>query len=352
MMNFNSYYYLKEDDLNHRPSLLLEGGAYGRILHPYEDDTLTFSQLKDIITQSFTGQLQSSYEKTDGINLMVTFKEGELRIARNKTHLKNFGKDSLTVKELVDIYQDKPDISETFKTALEDLETAITDVSNIFEEGKKFLSVEIISRSVKNVIPYETNMIIPHNIRELNENGEVVKEEYDAVVDIVDNIKSVQKNYLFKKNEQVKFLNKENKKLIESFHKELDEILEEAGLDVSKTIKDFKNIYTKRQDKLCLENLFLKLGVEVLNNIEKTLVEDKDSATERLKESLQNKIDEIQTSGNEEAKDKLIYHLDRIESVGGLDSIVATEGITFIYNNKTYKLTGLFKHINTIMNNL
>ena len=42
-------------------------------------------------------------------------------------------------------------------------------------------------------------------------------------------------------------------------------------------------------------------------------------------------------------------HLNKIKSLGGLDAIMPTEGITFHYNGKLYKLTGQFADLNQLM---
>ena len=41
--------------------------------------------------------------------------------------------------------------------------------------------------------------------------------------------------------------------------------------------------------------------------------------------------------------------LDRLNSIGGLKTIVPSEGIVFKYNGKTYKFTGAFAPVNQIM---
>ena len=40
--------------------------------------------------------------------------------------------------------------------------------------------------------------------------------------------------------------------------------------------------------------------------------------------------------------------LDKLQAIGGVNSIVPSEGIVFKYNGKTYKFTGAFAPINQI----
>ena len=44
----------------------------------------------------------------------------------------------------------------------------------------------------------------------------------------------------------------------------------------------------------------------------------------------------------------LKLQLDKLNAIGGVDSIVPSEGIVFKYNGKTYKFTGAFAPVNQI----
>jgi hypothetical protein len=60
-----------------RKELLVEGGAYGHMAHPFDDKDLTFKDLKNIITMGLGGQLNREdnvTEKLDGQNLMISWK--------------------------------------------------------------------------------------------------------------------------------------------------------------------------------------------------------------------------------------------------------------------------------------
>ena len=57
--------------------LIIEGGAYGHMAHPFDDKDLTFKDLKNIIEMGLGGQLNSEdnvTEKLDGQNLMISRK--------------------------------------------------------------------------------------------------------------------------------------------------------------------------------------------------------------------------------------------------------------------------------------
>ena len=60
-----------------RKELLLEGGAYGHMAHPFDDKDLTFKDLKNIIEMGLGGELNREdnvTEKLDGQNLMISWR--------------------------------------------------------------------------------------------------------------------------------------------------------------------------------------------------------------------------------------------------------------------------------------
>ena len=57
--------------------LLVEGGAYGHMAHPFDDKDLTFKDLKNIIERGLGGELSREdnvTEKLDGQNLMISWR--------------------------------------------------------------------------------------------------------------------------------------------------------------------------------------------------------------------------------------------------------------------------------------
>ena len=124
--------------------LIVEGGAAGHLAHPYEDMELTFLDLRHMIDQSLLGDLKA-FEKTDGQQLSFTWKDGQLRLARNKGHLKNRGQNALTKDSIKVMFSDKPqNIQDAFSFAVEDLSNALSKVpseelNEMFENGKKYI---------------------------------------------------------------------------------------------------------------------------------------------------------------------------------------------------------------------
>ena len=129
--------------------LLNEGGAYGHMSHPFEDWNLTFGDIRKLIEAGLQGKLEMAQEKTDGQNLMVSWKDGQLVSARTKTQLKNAGEGALNRDQISQIFAGRGDIHDAFVFAMEDLEEAIgklneKDKEDIFANGRKFMNLEII----------------------------------------------------------------------------------------------------------------------------------------------------------------------------------------------------------------
>ena len=104
--------------------LLLMGGAYGHMSHPFDDKELTFKDLKNIITMGLGGTLSREdnvTEKTDGQNLMISWKNGKLISARNKGHIKNKGETALSIKGIESKFKGRGDIRNAFVYAVRDL---------------------------------------------------------------------------------------------------------------------------------------------------------------------------------------------------------------------------------------
>ena len=163
--------------------LITEGGAAGHMSHPFDDRDLTFGDLKEMIRRSLAGELnveKEVTEKLDGQNLMFSWKDGELVAARNQGHLKNAGAAAPNVKEFSSIFADRPDnIRDAFVSAVEDLETAISGLSDaqknkVFREGERFMNIEVMTPATQNVIPQNVDMLVFHGTQAYDSAGKAV----------------------------------------------------------------------------------------------------------------------------------------------------------------------------------
>jgi len=183
--------------VNETRQLLVCGGAAGHLVHPYEDLDLTFQDVETMITLVLSGEVKSVQEKLDGQNLMVSYKGGHVVAARNKGQLKNFGENSLSVQQVEDMFAGRGPIQAAFTEAMKDLETAIgrltvSQRSMFFQNGKRFLNLEVLYPATANVVPYGTTQLRLHNIRTYDQEGNVVDEDQQAAKQLDGALRQVQ----------------------------------------------------------------------------------------------------------------------------------------------------------------
>jgi len=186
---FTPDWWTQELDLNpQKKELLLMGGAAGHMSHPFDDNRLTFGDFKNIINMSLEGKLSREdnvTEKLDGQNLMVSYVDGELRGARNKGHLKMFGKTSLNIAGMKSVFSGRGDIEKAFVGSMKDLEKAIGALSDkqkekVFGNGSKWMNLEIMYPATANVIDYDVSELFFHGSIEIHEDGTVKSQVKDS----------------------------------------------------------------------------------------------------------------------------------------------------------------------------
>ena len=161
-------------------SLLIEGGAYGHMNHPFDTSiNLTFKDLKTIVTKALDGNLGVVREKTDGQALAISWKNGRLVAARNKSHLSNAGEGALDAAGIAGKFGGRGGLTDAYNFAMKDLESALrglgkADLDKIFQNGKVFMNLEVIFPTSVNVIPYGQALLVFHNAVEYNEAGNAI----------------------------------------------------------------------------------------------------------------------------------------------------------------------------------
>ena len=96
------------------------------------------------------------------------------------------------------------------------------------------------------------------------------------------------------------------------------------------------------------ETLFFEVGAEIMKNISDWMAVNPDSTVQRMKKKLDSSISTVRKGGDLKKLNTLKAQLDKLQAIGGVNSIVPSEGIVFKYNGKTYKFTGAFAPINQI----
>jgi len=181
-------------------TLLLCGGSYGHMAHPFDTEiNLTFGQLKDIVNRALEGNLEMVTEKLDGQALAISWKNGRLIAARNKGHLKNKGEAALDINGVSTKFQGRGDIEKAYNYAMKDLSNAISSLSEkqrekIFKNGACFMNLEVIYPPSANVIPYGAPFLVFHGTMEYDDDGNPIGENKEAARILAGMIRQVEKD--------------------------------------------------------------------------------------------------------------------------------------------------------------
>ena len=162
--------------IREQKELLLMGGAYGHMAHPFDDYGLTFGELKDIIDLGLQGKLdkeEAVTEKLDGQNIMISAIDGIAVAARNKGDLKRGGMDLKGVR--AKFANHIQSVKDAFVFSMKDIASSVEKMSkkdqeSLFANGKNWANIEIIYPENKNVIDYDgPATIVFHGILKYNE---------------------------------------------------------------------------------------------------------------------------------------------------------------------------------------
>jgi len=145
--------------------LIAEGGVAGHLAHLYDNRSLTFEKLAEILTAASRGKLVGT-EKTDGFNIYLGFKNGEAKAARNKGDMQRGGMNAvdLAMRE----FKGGPDIKKVYVDSFNAFENAVASLTDeeklaIFgPEGEIFYNSEIMGPGASNVVNYDSNIITIH----------------------------------------------------------------------------------------------------------------------------------------------------------------------------------------------
>jgi hypothetical protein len=398
-----------------KEGLLMEGGAYGHMSHPFDDMDLTFGDLKNIIKSALEGDLGVVREKTDGQALAISWKNGRLIAARNKGNLANAGANAMGIEDVASKFAGRGGLTDAYNFAMKDLSAAISGLSEaqrkkIFNEGQCFMNLEVIWPDSVNVIPYGQALLVFHNTTCYNEKGEAVGADQSAASKLAGMIKQVnadvQSKYTIQgppitsipkdnnlSSKQGKYLSKLNKLQSEFHLKDTDNVADyhqswwdwwiesKAPTKVDKITKealirrwafgektfrlntisneelqewaienDKVNVIKQQKENIRpFEEIFLGVGADVLDFVGSVLTVHPENAIRAMKQKFKSVADQVRSAGNPAQIQKLKTELERLNQLGGIEKIVASEGLVFFYNGKTYKLTGTFAPLNQIL---
>ena len=254
---------------------LMEGGAAGHLAHPYEDMDLTFAEIKAMIDAALGGKLEYAQEKLDGQNLMVTYKDGKVRAARNKGQVKNYGENSLTTDQISKMFEGRGPIQAAFVETMNDLETAINKLdpkqkADFFENGKKFISLEVLFPETANVIPYGAAQLRLHHFKSFDVAGSVEDEDVAGIYElqkVLDTIQaSQQKTFMIRTTDPAELkADVDLPNQLKQFTGEVDAIKNKYNLSDTATVKDYIKRWWTDFIKAKAKELSYKMPADVLD---------------------------------------------------------------------------------------
>jgi len=158
------------------------GGIAGHLAHLQENLDFTFGDLKGILGSVTTGEMPV-VEKVDGQNIFfkmaVDPDTGEIRTARNKGNLMKGG---MSPDEFTAKWKNHP-AEGAFMNGFGAIERALDKISpatlkEIFspltEGGQRYVNTEIIYTGNPNLINYNGDYIVMHNLQEFGPDGKLV----------------------------------------------------------------------------------------------------------------------------------------------------------------------------------
>lgn len=369
---------------------ILEGKVAGHIQHLHNDLGLTFKELKEIVNLGFSSNLKQAVEKVDGNPLAMTYKNGEFLFAYNEQP-KNINDLEL------EFFKDLP--KKIYRDACERLIRAFKDNPNTKKwfEGNKLLHMEILAKEMPNMIKYNRDAIVLHYMVEYDENGKQINKDRDLAVEISQQLSNNDEKIEIVGPPFVKLKDIDCTDIKNKFTNELDEMLYNADIEEDNTLLDYlcafankhfdkvdanvpeKQVpvivkkwlglnkthqYTTRvyksqdlvdtlertdnEGKVYITKLYnglkvfiASICVEILKRMETYVAKDIQDGANDAKKILNDALKELRSTGELSSSEKLSNALERLEKIG-LDNLFPSEGILFVYNDKMYKITGMF----------
>lgn len=394
------------------------GGVIGHIQHPYENLSLKFKDLYSLISFITSGEYIDlngrhylhATEKLDGQQLSISWLNDKgLVIARNKGHVKNFGITALDRDALIDKFKNHI-CFEAFLYAYDSLDHAMLDLTydqknQIFDNGRKWMSLEVIYPDTTNIIPYNQNLIFFHYTVRYDQDGNSLSlsnNDADKLFKMLP-IKKYE-NYTFESPRVIKLPDLSDYNI--RFFNQIKSIIKSYDIGLNYTIGDFLEVHFRKIlyrhlnfiddgtvcDKILrrfvygdksftlpqikkideglarwvktyekeellfelkyarrpLEKCFLELGTLLIyKTSDKEFLLKGNKISERiLAKRVRDSLDIIPIV--EQRLNHQIYLLSEINN-GLPDHIPTTEGIVFDYKGELYKLTGSFAPINQLL---
>ena len=385
---------------------MFEGGASGHMSHIYDYTDLSLNDLKQIITNLFSGELEDVTEKLDGMNIQCTMNNsGQVVFIRNKTDL-NSAKGGMDVDDMAAKWAGREHVAKTYLDAADVIIKVFNKIGKSFfnpdKNTKVVANCECITAGKTNILMYASAQVDFHNLwvytrKDENsqwEKSEVTTRGIDVLEKACENIDGAQitPRVIIKVTEK-------SDELCDNYINQLNDIFEKESLSNSNTIEDyrvtrFNNICDSKYEwiaqsdagKSALYNRwfnddksvnFRELKKIYKENADELIMLDKGGhktivascmkpidtffsklgnsiislcngmVNAELQKDLSEIVQKVRSEGSSDLNDKLTVQLARLAELG--DQINASEGIVFRYGDRLMKLTGSFASVNQII---
>lgn len=396
-------------------SIVNEGGAAGHLAHVVDFGDFTAKDLKELVSDIFSGKIEDITEKIDGLNLQATMnQQGEVVFIRNAGDI-NSVQGGMSITDMATKYASKPSVADTYIKAGKIIKKVFgkigVDFFNPDPNTRIVLNCECVNAGQTNIIPYAAANVAFHDIwtyknmsgtwsvADISKKGlDVIEKACEGlddakptpkvIVEITANSNELIKKYhdmiddLFEKDENVSIDSWKRKKFIELLEGKWSwiktqpdgiEVFYDRWFNKNKRInlRELKKLYPENSAELDgieksslykdvideitepLDTIFLKLGNDVIRLCAGLLNGAKnDNVVVKLQDDMRKVIKDVKSEGSSSSQMKLVKQLKRLERLGGDQSINSVEGIVFKYKGRLMKLTGSFAPLNQILGSI
>lgn len=361
--------------------MLKEGGAAGHMAHPYDDYSLSFGDVKEIIARALGGYLDieaAVTEKTDGQNIQVTWKNGQPGFARNKGTIINPMPPADLIADFERKYRESIEkngaqasegykrVVEAYRSCAEDLTSSLSSLpaetlQRIFKDGRVFANMEIIFPATKNVISYDKAHLQFHNLVEYDDKANVVETDLTGggtLQKIIQDANAhLQKTFSFIPPQRIKIGRLENfEDQQAAFFNEVDQLKDRYGLKDTDLVSDYHRawwadiIRTKAQE----------VGYDIPDNILSMLINrwaffDKSTSIVALKKQIENPefINWVTEFDKKDFKTYYKQNMEPFESIFlRLGAVVLKNAENFLAANPTQSVQELKKDLADLIKEL
>jgi len=318
--------------------LLLEGGAAGHLAHPFEDEDLTFNDMKEMINRGLIGGLDKEApvsEKLDGQNIAFSVRDGKVVFGRNKGHVRDRAANALDTKGIYNQFKGRGGIEKAFVGASEDLQSAVKKLSpqqikKMFGNGSKFMSLEIILPETQNVIPYGRSVLVMHGTITYDKNGEQIGRSTEDGKEFAEAVQKVgadrQKTFGIEGPKTIAFSDAESKEYAQKakeFNSTLTATAGKFGLSNKAKLGDYRRAWWVNE----INNQEKKLGIKFSPSQKKGLVGrfadgDKSFGVKNFEEDAQrNWFRDFETNQLAKAQKQMIKPIEHVFLNAGAQSL-------------------------------